>query len=136
MGPDGRLTVIDLLGRWRAPIYEDLATFLVALHSGRQTALTGGRILRRPVRLLEEHFLAGYGGGSDVPRSPIATYEFLLVLDKWSSRLTRLEGAGRVRRLERRLLDAHFLGRARAALSNVDAGVDGARASAASLDTD
>ena len=136
VGPDGRLTVIDLLGRWRAPIYEDLATFLVALHSGRQTALTGGRILRRPVRLLEEHFLAGYGGGSDVPRSPIATYEFLLVLDKWSSRLTRLEGAGRVRRLERRLLDAHFLGRARAALSNVDAGVDGARASAASLDTD
>jgi hypothetical protein len=120
IGPDGRLTVIDLLGRWRAPIYEDLATFLVALHSGRPAALTGGLVLRRPVALLEEHFLAGYAGGSDLPRSPIATYEFLLVLDKWSSRLTRLEGAGRVRRLERRFLDAHFLRRARAALRNVD----------------
>jgi hypothetical protein len=136
VGPDGRLTVIDLLGRWRAPIYEDLATFLVALHSGRQAALTGGRLLRRPVAVLEERFLAGYAGGSDLPRSPVATYEFLLVLDKWSSRLTRLEGAGRVRRLERRLLDAHFLGRARAALGHVDAAIGRAREGVVSLDAD
>lgn len=117
VGSDGRVTVIDLLGRWRAPIYEDLATFLVALHSGRQIALTRGWSLRRPVAQLESHFLAGYAGDAGMDRGPIATYEFLLVLDKWSSRLTRLEGASRIRQLERRLLDAHFLGRARAALA-------------------
>jgi hypothetical protein len=120
VGPDGRLTAIDLLGHWQAPIYEDLATFLVALHSGRQMALTGGRLLRRPLAVLEERFLAGYAGGDDLPRRPIAIYEFLLVVDKWSSRLTRLEGAGRVRRLERRLLGRHFLGRARAALVRLE----------------
>jgi phosphotransferase family enzyme len=120
VGPDGRLTAIDLLGRWRAPIYEDLATFLVALHSGRQIALTGGRLLRRPVHVLERHFLAGYAGDAELSRRPIATYEFLLVLDKWSSRLTRLEGARGFRRLERRLLDHHFLGRARAASRHLD----------------
>ena len=119
IGSDGRVTVIDLLGRWRAPIYEDIATFLVALHSGRQIALTRGWSLRRPVAVLESHFLAGYAGSTEMPRSPIATYEFLLVLDKWSSRLTRLEGAGRIRRLERRFLDTHFLARARAALDQV-----------------
>jgi hypothetical protein len=117
IGSDGRLTVIDLLGRWRAPIYEDLATFLVALHSGRQIALTRGWSLRRPVAVLESHFLAGYAGTDEMARSPISTYEFLLVLDKWSSRLTRLKGASRARQLERRLLHAHFLGRAREALS-------------------
>lgn len=120
VGPDGRLTAIDLLGRWRAPIYEDLATFLVSLHSGRQIALTGGRSLRRPVEVLEEHFLAGYAGETDLPRGAIATYEVLLVLDKWSSRLTRLEGAGRLRAIERRLLNVHFLGRARAAIGRLD----------------
>jgi phosphotransferase family enzyme len=120
VGPDGRLTAIDLLGRWRAPIYEDLATFLVALHSGRQTALAGGRLLRRPTDVLEERFLAGYAGGGELPRRPIATYEFLLVLDKWSSRLNRLDRAGPLRRLERRLLDRHFLGRARATLARLD----------------
>lgn len=120
VGPDDRLIAIDLLGRWRAPIYEDLAMFLVALHSGRQAALAGGRLLRRPIEVLEERFLAGYAGRTELLRRPIATYEFLLVLDKWSSRLTRLEGAGRLRRLERRLLDRHFLGRARAALARLD----------------
>jgi hypothetical protein len=119
VGPDGRLTVIDLLGRWRAPAYEDLATFLVALHSGRQMAMTGGRLLRRPVEVLEQHFLAGYAGDTPLSRRPIATYEFLLVLDKWSSRLTRLDGANGLRRIERRLLDHHFLGRARAAFARV-----------------
>jgi hypothetical protein len=121
VGRDGRLTAIDLLGHWRAPLYEDLATFLVALHSGRQTALTGGRLLRRPVDVLERHFLAGYAGDDVLPRRPIALYEFLLVLDKWSSRLTRLEGAGALGRIERRLLDYHFLGRARAAARLLDA---------------
>ncbi len=120
VGPDGRLTVSDLLGRWRAPIYEDIATFLVALRSGRQVALSGGRLLRRPVEILERHFLDGYGGREAVPRRPIAIYEFLLVLDKWSSRLTRLESASGFDRLERRLLDHHFLGRARVALDMVD----------------
>ena len=121
VGPDGRLTAIDLLGHWRAPIYEDLATFLVALHSGRQTALTGGRLLRRPLAVLEERFLSGYAGDEALPRRPIAIYEFLLVVDKWSSRVTRLEGAGGLRRLERRLLGRHFLGRARAALDRLEA---------------
>ena len=121
VGPDGRLTAIDLLGHWRAPIYEDLATFLVALHSGRQMALTGGRLLRRPLAVLEERFLGGYAGSGDLPRRPIAIYESLLVLDKWSSRIARLEGAGPLRRFERHLLGRHFLGRTRAALDRIEA---------------
>lgn len=120
VGPDGRLTANDLLGRWRAPIYEDLATFLVALHSGRQTVLAGGSLLRRPVGVLEDRFLAGYADGGVVPRRPIAIYEFLLVLDKWSSRLSRLQHAGRLRRLERRVLDRHFLKRAASTLARLD----------------
>lgn len=124
VGSDGRIAVIDLLGRWRAPIYEDLAAFLVAVHSGRQTVLTGGRLYRRPIAALEQAFLAGYFDSDAIPRLEIAAYEVLLILDKWASRSTRAAGRGTVRRLrrvvERRLLDRHFRERASSVLETAE----------------
>ena len=121
VGLDGRITVIDLLGRWRAPIYEDVASFLVALHSGRQTAVTGGRLYRRPLPELEASFLRGYFGDDRIPAREIATYEALLILDKWSSRRARVAARGLLGRFERPLIDRHFLSRTRAVIRRLEA---------------
>lgn len=114
IGRDGRLTAIDLLGRWRAPIYEDLGTFLVALGSGRLPAVLGEWTYRRPRRALESAFLTGYFGSDPRPEREIALYEGLLHLDKWSARLSRLGRRGVRARIERAALERHFLGRAQA----------------------
>jgi Ser/Thr protein kinase RdoA (MazF antagonist) len=114
IGRDGRLTAIDLLGRWRAPIYEDLGTFLVALGSGRLPAVVGEWTYRRPRRVLESAFLTGYFGSDPRPDREIALYEALLLLDKWSARLSRLGRRGVRARFERAALERHFLGRAQA----------------------
>ena len=109
----GRLAVIDLLARWQAPPFEDLAGFLVALQTSRANAATRGLVFGRTIANLEPPFLSGYYGSEPVPRTAIRVYELLLVLDKWAARANRnrtLRGVGRIRE---RLIDGHFDARAR-----------------------
>ncbi len=109
----GRTAVIDLLARWQAPPYEDLAGFLVALHTSRANAVTRGMVFGRALDRLEPAFLAGYYGSEVVPRSAIDVYELLLVLDRWAARSSR-EAPGRSsRNLRERAIDAHFAARSR-----------------------
>jgi aminoglycoside phosphotransferase (APT) family kinase protein len=109
----GRLAVIDLLARWQAPPFEDLAGFLVALHTSRANAATRGLVFGRAIAKLEPAFLAGYYGSEPVPRTAIRVYELLLVLDKWAARANRnrtLRGVGYIRE---RLIEGHFDARSR-----------------------
>ncbi len=109
----GRLAVIDLLARWQAPPFEDLAGFLVALQTSRANAATRGLVFGRTIARLEPAFLSGYYGSEAVPRNAIRVYELLLVLDKWSARAIRnrtLRGVGRIRE---RLIEGHFDARSR-----------------------
>jgi aminoglycoside phosphotransferase (APT) family kinase protein len=109
----GRLAVIDLLARWQAPPYEDLAGFLVALHTSRANAATRGLLFGRAVERLEPAFLTGYYGSEPVPRNAIRVYELLLVLDKWSARASRSGRRGGFRRLGEQMIDSHFDARSR-----------------------
>jgi len=109
----GRLAVIDLLARWQAPPFEDLAGFLVALQTSRANAATRGLLFGRTIARLEPAFLSGYYGSEPVPRTAIRVYELLLVLDKWAARANRnrtLRGVGRIRE---RLIEGHFDARSR-----------------------
>jgi aminoglycoside phosphotransferase (APT) family kinase protein len=109
----GRLAVIDLLARWQAPRFEDLAGFLVALQTSRANAATRGLLFGRTIAKLEPAFLSGYYGSEPVPRNAIRVYELLLVLDKWAARANRnrtLRGVGRIRE---RLIEGHFDARSR-----------------------
>jgi aminoglycoside phosphotransferase (APT) family kinase protein len=109
----GRLAVIDLLARWQAPPFEDLAWFLVALDTSRANAATRGLFFGRTIERLEPAFLSGYYGSEPVPRDAIRVYELLLLLDKWSARVIRNRGIGGVRRVRERLIDSHFDARSR-----------------------
>lgn len=108
----GRLAVIDLLARWQAPAYEDVAAFLVALHTSRANAVTRGVLFGPTFERLEPAFLAGYYGSEPVPRHAIGVYELLLVLDKWAARTSRRTPRG-LRRVSERILDDHYLARSR-----------------------
>jgi aminoglycoside phosphotransferase (APT) family kinase protein len=110
---NGRLAVIDLLGRWRAPAYEDIAAFLVALRTGRLNAAVGGLALARSIDRLEASFLEGYFGASPVSRNPIRIYELLLTLDKWAARVVRSGSASRSRQALETMIDRYFWRRAR-----------------------
>jgi aminoglycoside phosphotransferase (APT) family kinase protein len=113
VAPSGQLAVIDLLARWQAPPYEDLAGFLVALETSRANAATRGLLFGRAVERLEPAFLTGYFGSEPVPRNAIRVYELLLVLDKWSARVSRNRTLAGIGRLRERLIDSHFDARSR-----------------------
>jgi aminoglycoside phosphotransferase (APT) family kinase protein len=107
----GRLAVIDLLGRWRAPRYEDVAAFLVSLHTSRANAATQGIVFGRGIDRLEPAFLEGYFGADPIARFEVRLFELLLLLDKWSARTIRVDRAGGG--VRERMIDRHFATRAR-----------------------
>jgi aminoglycoside phosphotransferase (APT) family kinase protein len=109
----GRIAVIDLLLRWRASPFEDLAGFLVSLHMSRVNAATRGLLFGPTFERLETAFLTGYYGSEPVPRRAIRVYELLLVLDRWSARASRKRTRRGIQRIRERLIDSHFDARSR-----------------------
>ncbi len=82
----GRVQVIDTMGRWRAPIYEDLGRFLCALHASVPQVWTHGWAYRRQVLCeFERRFLQGYFGAAPIPSAILRLFECLALLDRWAS---------------------------------------------------
>lgn len=86
----GRVLVLDTLARRHAPIYEDLATFLIGMRSGRLQLYTFG-IAFAPtlLRAVELAVLDGYYGDSVQPTGHRKVYEMLVLLDRWAAALAR-----------------------------------------------
>ncbi len=91
VGPGQQVTVFDTLARWRAPIYEDIAHFLVSLKLSRPQVYSFGFAFRPDlIARYEEEFLRGYFDQDEIPLGAIRLYEKLLVLEKWAARVYRL----------------------------------------------
>ena len=95
----GSVRVIDMLARWRVPLLEDVAYFVLAL------ALGGRHWTRRGADLsdLRTAFLAGARVGDD---ALLAAFEGLVLLDTWAAATTTATGsapawAKRMQRLRR-----------------------------------
>lgn len=96
VSPNGRVTVIDMIGKWRVPIYEDLAYFITALRmSGPQRFSHGAAFHRDCLDRYEHEVLVGYFGAEGTPYGPIRVFKLLLLLDKWAS-LPARRGRGTV----------------------------------------
>jgi hypothetical protein len=95
----GKVSVIDSLGRFRAPILDDIAHFLVALELNLDR-----RILRADLQMYRASFLAGYGQ----PDTPLLwVFEVRSLISKWhalSGRLCTHQGGLRGRTLRFRRL--------------------------------
>jgi Ser/Thr protein kinase RdoA (MazF antagonist) len=84
VGPDGRVTGFDMLGRWRAPVYEDLAAFLAALHTSKaQVATLGALTPALRLHTYEDELLRAYFDGAP-PVEPLRFYRLLTILDRWA----------------------------------------------------
>jgi aminoglycoside phosphotransferase (APT) family kinase protein len=86
VGPEGRVTVIDTLARWRAPVYEDLGDFLFALKASKPQVYAQGAFFGAPVLASwEEAFLDGYFGAERRPYPALRLFEAQALLDRWAS---------------------------------------------------
>lgn len=74
--PDGRIRIIDTLGRWNAPIYEDLARFVTMLRLATRRVWASPPIdPPQHVARLEQQFLAGYFGDGAAPIGCIRIFQ-------------------------------------------------------------
>ena len=102
VGAGERVIVFDTLARWRAPIYEDIAHFLIALKLARPQVYSlglafGASFLARQ----EREFLRGYFGDETIPIPAIRLFEKLVLMDKWASLLHQYQGSTGIFRLAR-----------------------------------
>ena len=98
VGPGGEVTVFDTLGRWRVPVYEDLAYFTIALRTGRPGLVPAGPRQAARTAALGRALHDGYFGDEPVPGRELAAFELLCLLDKWCSlAATGHDAAGRNR---------------------------------------
>jgi hypothetical protein len=91
---DGRVTVFDTQARWKSPIYEDLAHFLIALQaSGFQICTAGAWYDRRLLSRCEKAFLQGYFGDQAPPLTAVRLFQCLLFLERLAALVCRYRTA-------------------------------------------
>jgi len=92
LGEDNTVTVFDTLARWCAPIYEDIAYFLLSLHSNRWQVVSQGFAFRGArLSAYEKAFLDGYFADAIPPLSLISLFEIQALLNKWSSQFSLIQ---------------------------------------------
>ena len=107
VAPDDRVAAFDMCAKWRAPIYEDIAYFLISLRTAGPQVLTQGLFIgRRALEELEERFLVGYFSPHGPPRDTIRLFEIVVLLDRWCAEVARRRSWKA--RLRSRLVDRMF----------------------------
>ena len=80
LGPKGAVAGFGMAAEpWRAPVYEDIAHFLMELP---------GRGTRRITSPRARRFLYGYFGDAPIPGRALATFGLLVRLDEWARSLS------------------------------------------------
>ncbi len=103
MGLDGRVTVFDTQSKWRTPVYEDIARFLVSLHaSGPQMSSLGLMYDAGLLAMFEREFLRGNFADAPVPRTAIPLFEIQHLLAMWVSLVHHHQKAKGSRRIVKR----------------------------------
>jgi hypothetical protein len=98
VGADAQVSVIDTRGLYRTPIFEDLAYFVASLRTSKVQSFTlGAAFGASTLDRQENEFLRGYFGDEAIPRTTIALFTVLVLLDKWcahADRMRRQQGRG------------------------------------------
>ena len=82
----GRIGVIDTLLEWRGCIWEDLAQFVVSLHTNKLRTLSCGVLFsRRFLQEVEEVFINAYFDSENIPWAAIRLYQAQNTLIKWAA---------------------------------------------------
>ena len=87
---EGRITVFDPLPMWRVPVYQDLATMVVGLRMVSSQAMSRGLAFPSPqLQRFEGALYRGYFGDRPPPRTTLHVFQLLVLLDRWSSLVSR-----------------------------------------------
>jgi len=117
---DGRVMMIDSLGRWRTCVLEDLGYALVAMKaSPALVTLVPRPMLAWPSRCGEE-LLRGYFGAQQIPRASIAVYQLVVLGDRWAATVERRMMRGGRDRHRQGWMDRGYLRYARSCLSEAE----------------
>lgn len=81
-GPSGRIRIIDTLGRWRAPIYEDISRFLMTFKASAPQVRRLGAHRSQSLVKLEHQFLAGYFEHEPIPLGCIRLFECQALVER------------------------------------------------------
>ena len=116
VGPASRVTVLDTVGRYLTPIYEDIGYFLVSLrYNWPQVLSLGAAFPAWRLAGYRQAFLSGYFGEAPVPGRAVRLYELQAALDLWASVASRpgqaRSRAGRAKEVVRLALLSHCLRR-------------------------
>lgn len=99
VGDDSALTVFDTQAKWIAPIFEDIAHYLVAVKaSGAQVSSRGMLFSKETLSQFESCFLSGYFENS-IPLPVIRLFECQRLLEWWSSLIFRYRVATGLKKL-------------------------------------
>ncbi len=97
---EASVCVIDTLGRWQAPVYEDIGYFLFNLQaSAVQTYSQGWWLSQARLREFEQAFLAGYFGSSPFPQGAVRLFQLQALLYRWAAIVHSSQRPRGVRRL-------------------------------------
>lgn len=100
LGHDGRVTVFDSMGRWRAPVYGDVAYFLIRIKVSVPQMISQGLLFdAATLARFEKEFLYGYFGQQPVPMAQIRLYECMLLLEQWGAMVCRSRKAHGVQKI-------------------------------------
>jgi hypothetical protein len=116
VGSDDRVFVIDTVGKWSWPVYQDLAYFLTAMKTvGLQIFSNGLLFTDATMAAFEAEFLRGYYAEETPPLAVIRLFEIQCLLARWCSAVDRHARASGAKKLAGRLdlrIRSRFYGRA------------------------
>ena len=96
LGADGSVTALDTQAKWRTPIYEDVAYFLVELDTNWPQVLSQGWAFRQAdLHRWGREFLRGYFDPEPVPAEPLRVFVVKVMVRRWAAHLFRVQGLRR-----------------------------------------
>ena len=102
VGGSGQVTVFDTRAQWRAPIYEDIARFLVALSASELQMMGLGWMYRgSELAGYESEFLRGYFDQDEVPQHAVRLFECQRLLAIWVASAYQSSVAGGLRQVRK-----------------------------------
>jgi aminoglycoside phosphotransferase (APT) family kinase protein len=105
VGDGGRVTVFDTRAQWRAPVYEDIVRFLVALSASELQMLgLGWMYSGSELADYESAFLQGYFGADEIPLLAIRLFECQRLLAIWVASAYQSAIAGGLRGIRKTLV--------------------------------
>lgn len=118
----GRVCVIDAMPRWRVPVLEDLARFLVGVRlQGLQVSSQGAAYSARFLDARERDFAEAYHAGQPPAWEELQAYQLLILFDKWAALTARRDRRGwRTSVPLSRLEDRYVAAEARRLLTRLD----------------